>query len=120
MGRVADSAGIHYRMLNQSKGPAVRGPRAQMDRTLYQQNMAKALGQIENLVLEEDGVEDLILVDSNETNPPVIGGVTTTSGRELKAPKVVITTGTFLRGLIHIGKKTYPAGRHLRDSYVNW
>ncbi|TDH73759.1 hypothetical protein CCR75_003629 [Bremia lactucae] len=120
MGQVADSAGIHFRMLNSSKGPAVRGPRAQMDRTLYQQGMQQALQTLPNLWLLEDGVNDLIVSlkrpcedNSNEW----VNGVTTLSGREIQASQVVITTGTFLRGMIYQGPDIrIPAGRYMRDS----
>lgn len=98
-------------MLNRSKGPAVRGPRAQMDRDLYQKGMITALSQVENLYLDQDGVQDLLLCPSTGN----VQGVLTTSGRQVLASKVVITTGTFLRGTIYIGHESYPAGRHMRD-----
>lgn len=113
MGRVADAAGIQFRMLNAAKGPAVRGPRAQMDRDLYQQNMQQALRATANLSLEEDGVEDLLLSSDDQR----IEGVKTSSGRVLRCSNVVITTGTFLRGVVYQGRDIcFPAGRHLRDS----
>ena len=105
MGRVIDRAGIHYRILNASKGPAVRGPRAQADRKLYREAMQELLSHYENLAIIEDSVEDLAL-HNNE-----VSGVITQSGRALSAGKVVLTTGTFLNGLIHIGEKKIRAGR---------
>ncbi|KAI9919850.1 hypothetical protein PsorP6_015358 [Peronosclerospora sorghi] len=120
MGHVADSAGIHFRMLNSTKGPAVRGPRAQMDRDLYQQSMQKALDELPNLWLVEDGVEDLMLENRNQSEDGIAGqikGVVTTSGRHIHVSQVIITTGTFLRGTIYQGPDIrIPAGRHMRDS----
>ncbi|MBY0562676.1 MAG: tRNA uridine-5-carboxymethylaminomethyl(34) synthesis enzyme MnmG [Hyphomonadaceae bacterium] len=106
MGRVADAAGIQFRLLNRSKGPAVRGPRAQSDRKLYRQAMQTALAAQSNLTILAAVVEDLILADS------VVVGVTISNGREFFAPRVVLTTGTFLKGVIHIGDRRVPAGRH--------
>ncbi len=106
MGRVIDQAGIQYRMLNASKGAAVRGPRAQADRKLYRQAMLKTLSDYPNLSLIGEGAEDLILNDDGE-----ILGVMTSEGRALQAHSVVITTGTFLRGIIHRGQETISAGR---------
>lgn len=106
MGRIIDQAGIQYRMLNASKGAAVRGPRAQADRKLYAQAMQQALDEQDNLDLIEGSAEDLILSDSDE-----IRGVVTDSGERLVAKSVVITTGTFLRGIIHRGREQTPAGR---------
>lgn len=105
MGRVTDDAAIQYRMLNRRKGPAVRGPRTQADRRLYRESMQENIRQINNLEVVEGEVDDLIL--SNE----VIEGVKTKDGRSFKCKAVVLTTGTFLRGLIHIGDKKIPAGR---------
>jgi tRNA uridine 5-carboxymethylaminomethyl modification enzyme len=105
MGRVADAAGIQFRLLNRSKGPAVQGPRAQADRKLYRQAMQAAIRATPNLEVIEATVEDLI-VDSNWVN-----GVLTADDRSLRAGAVVLTTGTFLRGLIHIGERQIPAGR---------
>ncbi len=107
MGRVIDQSGIQYRMLNASKGAAVRGPRAQADRKLYAEAMQKALKEQKNLTFIEDGAEDLIL-SSDSTH---IEGVVTSSGQRLKSKSVIITTGTFLRGVIHRGKEQTPAGR---------
>jgi tRNA uridine 5-carboxymethylaminomethyl modification enzyme len=105
MGRVADAAGIQFRLLNRRKGPAVRGPRAQADRKLYRQAMQRALAEIDGLSIEADAVEDLVLKDGAVT------GVITASGRTIAAPRIILTTGTFLRGMIHVGEKTWPAGR---------
>ena len=106
MGRAIDRAGIQYRMLNRSKGPAVRGPRAQADRALYRAAMRDILESQENLDLLGEAVEDLALDATG-----AIAGVITAGGRVLPAPRVVLTTGTFLRGVIHIGTETTPAGR---------
>ncbi len=105
MGRVADAAGIQFRLLNRRKGPAVRGPRAQADRKLYRQAMQAALAATANLEIREAAAEDLILTEGR------VAGVRTADGAELRAGAVVITTGTFLNGLIHIGEKKIPAGR---------
>ena len=105
MGRVADRAGIQFRMLNRSKGPAVRGPRAQMDRWLYRAAMQDEIRAQANLIVIEDGIEDLIIEDGKTV------GVTGMTGEHYHAPRVVVTTGTFLKGMIHIGDKRIPAGR---------
>jgi tRNA uridine 5-carboxymethylaminomethyl modification enzyme len=105
MGRVADAAGIQFRLLNRSKGPAVRGPRAQADRGLYKKAMQAALAEQANLSVEAEAVEDLIVEDGK------IAGVTCASGRAIAARRVVLTTGTFLKGVIHVGAKRIPAGR---------
>jgi tRNA uridine 5-carboxymethylaminomethyl modification enzyme len=105
MGRMADKAGIQFRMLNRSKGPAVWGPRAQIDRKLYRQAMQEAILNHENLTVIEDGAEDLIVEDGQ------VAGVIGLTGDLYHAPKVVITTGTFLKGEIHIGARRIPAGR---------
>jgi tRNA uridine 5-carboxymethylaminomethyl modification enzyme len=104
MGRVADAAGIQFRMLNRRKGPAVRGPRAQADRKLYAAAMQDAIHTTANLIVIEGEVDDL-LGSEHAT------GVRLCDGREVQAGAVVITTGTFLRGLIHIGERQIPAGR---------
>jgi tRNA uridine 5-carboxymethylaminomethyl modification enzyme len=106
MGRVIDRAGIQFRMLNRSKGPAVRGPRAQADRALYRAAMQSLLHMQANLEIRAAAVEDLALDPAGR-----IAGVTTAAGETLAAPRVVVTTGTFLRGMIHIGAETIPAGR---------
>jgi len=105
MGRVIDKAGIQFRMLNRSKGPAVQGPRAQADRKLYRRAMQAALAAQDGLTVVEDAVEDL-LVEGD-----AVAGVVTASGRELRSGAVVITTGTFLKGVIHLGETRIPAGR---------
>jgi tRNA uridine 5-carboxymethylaminomethyl modification enzyme len=106
MGRVTDRAGIQFRMLNRSKGPAVRGPRAQADRKLYRLAMQAALGEQGNLEILAASVEDLILAPDGRA-----AGILTGDGRRLAAGRVILTTGTFLRGLIHIGPERIPAGR---------
>ncbi len=105
MGRVADAGGIQFRMLNRRKGPAVRGPRAQADRKLYAAAMQTAIRETANLGVIEGEADELIV-----SNGSVIG-IRLGQGRELSAGAVVITTGTFLRGLIHLGEKNWPAGR---------
>jgi tRNA uridine 5-carboxymethylaminomethyl modification enzyme len=105
MGRIADLGGIQFRVLNRRKGPAVRGPRAQADRKLYARAMQVAVRAIPNLEIIEAEADDL-LIQSGRTS-----GVQLADGRELAAGAVVLTTGTFLRGLIHIGEKQIPAGR---------
>ena len=105
MGRVADDAGIQFRLLNRSKGPAVQGPRAQADRKLYRQAMQAAIAATPGLTVIEGGVDDLVVVDGAVT------GVVLADGRALTAGAVVVTTGTFLRGLIHMGETRIAAGR---------
>jgi tRNA uridine 5-carboxymethylaminomethyl modification enzyme len=105
MGRVADAAGIQFRVLNRRKGPAVRGPRAQADRKLYRQAMQAALSAQPNLTIIEGEVDDLVVENGNIT------GVILLDGRRFSTKSVVLTTGTFLRGLIHRGEETIPAGR---------
>lgn len=131
MGRVIDEAGIQFRMLNRSKGPAVRGPRSQADRKLYRQHMQAAIAATPNLDVIEMAVEDLIVDDGNrqpatgnsqdrftwnrlEGGQPVAGkvlGIRAADGREHRAGAVVLTTGTFLKGVIHVGDNRIPAGR---------
>lgn len=110
MGRAADRAGIQFRMLNRSKGPAVRGPRTQADRQLYREAVQNILSELPNLAIIEDGVEDLI-VETGPDGQQHVGGVIGASGRRWRAGAVVVTTGTFLKGLIHIGDRRIPAGR---------
>src|SRR6202789_1170018 len=105
MGRVADAAGIQFRLLNRRKGPAVRGPRAQADRKLYRRAMQAALAETPNLEIREAAAEDLVLKDGR------VAGVVTADGSTISAFAAVLTTGTFLRGLIHIGERQIPAGR---------
>ena len=106
MGRVTDKAGIQFRMLNASKGPAVRGPRAQADRKLYRENMQAILSDYPNLTLHGDGAEDIVRDGDGR-----ITGVVTTSGDTFGCGALVITTGTFLRGIVHRGTSQHEAGR---------
>src|SRR5437870_1485599 len=106
MARAIDQAGIQFRMLNRSKGPAVRGPRAQADRKLYRRAMAELLAAISGLDIVEGAAEELILDRKGRVAGLVLG-----DGRRLAAGRVVLTTGTFLGGLIHIGQEKIPAGR---------
>ncbi len=106
MGRAIDRAGIHFRVLNRSKGPAVRGPRAQADRRLYKEAVGALLAGQRGLDIRPEAVEDLVLGDDG-----AIAGVRTASGAGFTAGAVVVTTGTFLRGLIHMGAEQTPAGR---------
>ena len=107
MGRVIDEAGIHFRMLNRRKGPAVQGPRAQADRDLYRTAMLRTLLEVPNLSIVEASVDDLLLAEGGGG----VAGVCTEAGEQLRAKCVVITTGTFLRGVVHIGRSSRPAGR---------
>ncbi len=113
MGRAIDQAGIHFRMLNASKGPAVRGPRAQADRSLYQKAIGSFLRDQPNLTLHAGEVVDLTAADDG-----AVSGVSLADGVVLRAPAVVLTTGTFLRGIIHCGKHHYAAGRDGASSSV--
>src|SRR5437763_12762966 len=106
MGRAIDRAGIQFRMLNRSKGPAVRGPRAQADRKLYRRAMAEILAEVAGLSIVEGAAEDLLLDDDGRVH-----GLVLACGRRIMAGRVVLTTGTFLGGLIHIGDEKIPAGR---------
>ena len=105
MARMADKSGIQFRMLNRSKGPAVWGPRAQIDRKLYREAMQAELADCDNLTLIEDGVEDLIVIDGHTA------GVIGQTGSHYSSRAVVITTGTFLKGVIHRGAERIEAGR---------
>jgi tRNA uridine 5-carboxymethylaminomethyl modification enzyme len=105
MGRVADAAGIQFRMLNRRKGPAVRGPRAQADRKLYAAAMQAAIHETANLCVIEGEADELIVTNGRVT------GIRLADRSEFSAGAVVITTGTFLRGLIHLGERNWPAGR---------
>ncbi len=113
MGRMADRAGIQFRMLNRSKGPAVRGPRSQIDRKLYREAMQAELAATPNLTIEAEAVEDLIVEDG------VVVGAVGASGRTWRARAVVLTTGTFLKGVIHLGEQRIPAGR-VGDAPAIW
>jgi len=110
MGRAIDRAGIQFRMLNASKGPAVRGPRAQADRKLYRQAVQALLAEQANLDIAEASVEDVLLDASGRVRAVVTG-----EGKEIPCAAVVLTTGTFLRGLIHRGETQTQAGRIARD-----
>ncbi|MFC4669097.1 tRNA uridine-5-carboxymethylaminomethyl(34) synthesis enzyme MnmG [Seohaeicola nanhaiensis] len=105
MGRVADAAGIQFRLLNRRKGPAVQGPRAQADRKIYRETMLDELSSQENLEIEEGEVVDFLM------NGDRVAGVLLEDGREIESAAVVLTTGTFLRGVIHIGDVSRPGGR---------
>lgn len=105
MGRVADRAGIQFRLLNRRKGPAVQGPRAQADRKLYRFSMQEALALQPNLSVIEDEVVDLIVEGG------CVAGILMKSGQSYRAPSVVLTAGTFLNGVIHIGDQRRPGGR---------
>lgn len=138
MGRVIDRSGIQFRMLNRSKGPAVRGPRAQADRKLYRETMQALLSDYPNLEILESAVEDLLVRHdvsrgtSGRAWAPVEGGanglaagaidgIVTVNGAKIRARAVVLTTGTFLKGVIHIGDRRIPAGRaHARDAEKAW
>jgi len=106
MGRAIDRAGIQFRMLNRSKGPAVRGPRAQADRALYKAAIQDLLAETASLTIAEGAVEDLVLDGAG-----ALAGVVLADGRQVCAGAGVVTTGTFLGGLIHIGEEQVPAGR---------
>ena len=113
-GRAADAAGIQFRMLNASKGPAVRGPRAQMDRLLYKRAVQALLRQVPHLEVHDGAVVDLLMGPGpagGSTSGPAVVGVVLASGEVLRCTSVVITTGTFLRGVIHVGSQSRPAGR---------
>ncbi|KAF9586680.1 Mitochondrial Translation Optimization [Lunasporangiospora selenospora] len=129
-GRISDLAGVQFRILNRSKGPAVHGPRAQIDRKLYKQHMQKILHEYSNLTIKAGSVSDIVL--AADILPPStsfapeqssrvqgeIKGIKLESGEVIYAPKVVITTGTFLKGEIHIGLEAYPAGRINEEASV--
>jgi len=106
MARVADASGIQFRLLNRSKGPAVRGPRTQSDRWLYKQEMQKILQNYANLTIKAIAVEDLIVKNDR------VVGVEAADGQKFGSERVILTTGTFLKGEIHIGMERTPAGRH--------
>ena len=105
MGRVIDQTGIQFRMLNRSRGPAVQAPRAQADRALYRKQMRRELESIPNLFLRQGEVTEILVEDGR------VIGLELMDGRRLRTEAVVVTTGTFLNGLIHIGEKRFSAGR---------
>ena len=106
MGVVADKSGIQFRLLNRSRGPAVRGPRTQTDRALYKKHMQKILLNYNNLTVYADPVVKFLFKDNQ------VIGFTCHSGIEIRCKELILTTGTFLNGLIHIGEKQIPAGRY--------
>ena len=106
MGEIADKSGIQFRLLNRSRGPAVRGPRTQSDRSLYKQFMQEKLVNYCNLSIFSDPVVKFIFSNN------AINGFLTLKGKEIKCSKIILTTGTFLNGLIHIGDERTPAGRY--------
>ena len=112
MARAIDRAGIQFRLLNRSKGPAVRGPRAQADRKLYRQAIQTILAEQPNLTVRAGAAEDLILSKDGRR----VVGVVTGDGEEITSAGTVLTTGTFLNGLIHLGTETIPAGRAARGA----
>lgn len=105
MGRVADLAGIQFRLLNRRKGPAVQGPRAQADRKIYRESMLREMQNQPNLTILEGEATDFIMEDNR------VSGITLSDGSEVRSYAVVLTTGTFLRGVIHIGDVSRPGGR---------
>ncbi len=106
MGRAADAAGIHFKLLNRSKGPAVRGPRAQADRKLYRRAVRELLAETQNLTVRAAAVEDLEIHSHGRLAAVLCG-----DGTRVACQATVLTTGTFLRGIIHIGEEQRPAGR---------
>ena len=110
-GRIVDKAGVHFRVLNRKKGPAVWGPRAQIDRALYKKEMSAEILATKNLGVMEGKVADIVTYPHFETGKMHISGVRLESGEILSCEKVVITTGTFLGGEIHIGLDVFPSGR---------
>ncbi|MCX2724823.1 tRNA uridine-5-carboxymethylaminomethyl(34) synthesis enzyme MnmG [Roseibium salinum] len=108
MGRVADQAGIQFRMLNRRKGPAVRGPRAQTDRKLYREAMQREIAAAENLTVVEGEAHRIRFAEGSDR---MISGLDLADGRTISCKAIVLTSGTFLRGLIHIGDRQIPAGR---------
>jgi len=106
MGRISDLSGIHFQVLNKRKGPAVQGPRAQIDRDLYSFHMQKEISQISGLDVLEASVEDFIIKKKG-----IVEGVVCEDNLRFFSKSTVLTTGTFLNGVIHCGKKTTPGGR---------
>ncbi|MEO1019861.1 MAG: tRNA uridine-5-carboxymethylaminomethyl(34) synthesis enzyme MnmG [Pseudomonadota bacterium] len=105
MGRVADEAGIQFRLLNRRKGPAVQGPRTQADRKIYREKMTAEIGDTPNIEIIEGEAADFLMTGA------AVSGVRLADGSEVRAKSVILTTGTFLRGVIHIGDVTRPGGR---------
>ena len=106
MGDVADKSGIQFRLLNRSRGPAVRGPRTQSDRSLYKKYMQEKLLNYCNLSVYSDSIIKFIFSKNS------VNGIITQSGKKIKTTKLILTTGTFLNGLIHVGENKTPAGRY--------
>jgi tRNA uridine 5-carboxymethylaminomethyl modification enzyme len=111
MGEAADKGGIQYRLLNRRKGPAVRGPRAQQDRSLYKAAVQEILKNQLNLDIREASVHDLIISNPQDPDQRYVTGVVTEGGVEWRARRVVLTTGTVLRGIMHVGENQHPGGR---------
>ncbi|MEM7073281.1 MAG: FAD-dependent oxidoreductase, partial [Pseudomonadota bacterium] len=111
MGRAIDQSAIQFRMLNRSKGPAVWGPRAQADRSHYAKAMQSMMAEIQNLDLLQGEVVRLCLEADGPDCHQRIGGVVLHDGRQIRSGAVILTTGTFLRGRIHLGQKSWSAGR---------
>ncbi|CAJ0934179.1 unnamed protein product [Ranitomeya imitator] len=112
-GRICDLSGIHYKVLNRRKGPAVWGLRAQIDRKLYKQNLQKEILDTPGLTVAEGSVEDLILDPPDSMHPGKcqVSGVILADGSKISASSVVLTNGTFLRGMVRVGTEHIPAGR---------
>ena len=113
MGRVGDRAGIQFRLLNRRKGPAVQGPRTQADRMIYRTEMQREIAAADGITVIEAEVSDLVMHGSQ------VNGVRLRDGRELRGSAVVVTTGTFLRGRIHLGEENWPAGRMGEDAVTD-
>ncbi|EKX41049.1 hypothetical protein GUITHDRAFT_158239 [Guillardia theta CCMP2712] len=111
MGRMADIGGIQFRILNASKGPAVQGPRAQIDRTLYRKAMIDEMQQYQNLQIACGSVEDIVVSGEGSVSGLTLSADSQWEGWRVNTSKVVVTTGTFLRGVIHVGSEQIPAGR---------
>src|SRR6184192_3831287 len=111
MGEITDAVGIQFRLLNTSRGPAVWSPRAQCDKQAYRLKMREVLESQSNLKIKQAEVADLIIEDSTDLRPRRVLGIRLRDGRTVSAQAVIITTGTFLNGLIHCGEQQYPAGR---------
>ncbi|HWC78251.1 MAG TPA: FAD-dependent oxidoreductase, partial [Blastocatellia bacterium] len=105
MGQVIDETGIQFRLLNRSRGPAVQSPRAQADRNLYRTEMRRRLSRVENLTIIEGEAAGIRIRGA------AVAGIVLGNGAEISSRSVVLTTGTFLNGLIHVGKRTFQAGR---------
>jgi tRNA uridine 5-carboxymethylaminomethyl modification enzyme len=122
MGRVTDASGIFYRTLNRSRGPAVHGPRAQIDRELYLKHMQDAINSTPNLSVLEGSIEDLLIdetVEAGKEPVKTVSGVALSSGQRIATRHVVITTGTFLRAMLHFGLHIKEAGGRIGDQASN-